>query len=386
MYKELTDYYRSKGISALEFNCKHFYACSQQDPKSFTTAKEAFVSVGYVAHNLPRILFVSLDSGSAETDPNKKTLESVRMWEEEMENIFLLHKNKHWYRTHELAYTLLRNFKTGLRLDEARNYFAHINSAKCCQNNPGRGQANQILFDNCREFIPGEIEILDPDVIITQGRWGKFAIEGVFQELRTPDYVSKELQEIKILLINNHAVLWIETFHPRNGNFHAVNKPHYSLYEQVIIEFMKSNTLNYFNSLPQLVNKFNKLETNGKNMQKSKTSIDIKENAMDENLEKSETYYHELEDYPDYPATDKPSKSECKGYTFMSMVQVCNLAETFGKSRGFAHRAFGGDRGAIKVQSDREPWFWEKGGKKVKKFVLVRAVERFFEEEGFDWR
>ncbi|OJX39645.1 MAG: hypothetical protein BGO78_05145 [Chloroflexi bacterium 44-23] len=242
MLKELTGYYRSKGISAVGFVCPYYRSCSAENRKVFTTAKEGFVSSGYVTHELPRILFISLDSGSAEKDPNKKTLESVRLWEEEMENVWQLHKNKHWYRTHELAYTILRNFKKGLRLDKARGYFAHINSAKCCENNPGRSQAKSILFDNCRQFIPGEIEILDPDIIITQGKWGKLAIDGVFPELHLPDYIPESLQEIKFLSINNHPVIWIETFHPRNGSFHTVNKPHYPLYEQVVINSMKAKT------------------------------------------------------------------------------------------------------------------------------------------------
>src|SRR5690606_234200 len=149
-------------------------------PQTFTTAKEAFVSSGYVKHELPRIVFLSLDSGSAEKDPHLKTLESVRIWEEEKENVLALPKNKHWYRTHELAYTILRNFRLDLRIDQARHYFAHVNSAKCCMNNPQRAQANQILFDNCGEFTPGELEILDPDIIITQGKWAKLVIDKAF--------------------------------------------------------------------------------------------------------------------------------------------------------------------------------------------------------------
>mgnify|MGYP000854868990 CR=1 FL=1 len=162
MYDELTAYYKSKGISAIDFACPHYRSCSSTSPQSFTTAKEAFVSRGYVRHELPRIVFLSLDSGSAEKDPVKKTLESIRVWEEERENIYALPKNKHWYRTHEFAHLVLQNFKPGLTIDQARHYFAHINSAKCCMNNPQRAQANQILFDNCRAFIPGELEILDP--------------------------------------------------------------------------------------------------------------------------------------------------------------------------------------------------------------------------------
>ena len=71
-----------------------------------------------------------------------------------------LHKNKHWYLTHELAWVLLRQFVPGLKISRVNRYFAHVNSAKCCQNNPQRRQASSTLFDNCRRFIPGELRIL----------------------------------------------------------------------------------------------------------------------------------------------------------------------------------------------------------------------------------
>ena len=246
MYDDLTTYYRKNGISALDFNCPNISSCTKNYPKTFTTAKESFVSSEYVTHELPRVVFISLDSGSAETDPTLKTLESVRHWEEEGENVLGLHKNKHWYRTHELAYTLLRNFKDDLRLEEAKHYFAHINSAKCCENKPGREQASQILFDNCRRFIPGELKILDPDIIITQGKWGKLAIDRVFPQLVSPDYIPESLSEVKVIVINNHPVIWIESFHPRYTGFHTKNRSHYSQYEMIVREFMTRISSNKF--------------------------------------------------------------------------------------------------------------------------------------------
>ena len=242
MYKQLAGYYISKGISAIHFNCPYFRSCSRTAPQTFTTAKESFVSSGYVEHTLPRIVFLSLDSGSAEKDPTLKTLESVRKWEEEMENIHMLPRNKHWYRTHELAYTILKIFKPDLRIDQARHYFAHVNSAKCCMNNPQRAQANQILFDNCREFIPGELKILDPDIIITQGRWAKLALDGAFPELKKSDIIPGSLPEVKFKLVNDHPVIWIETYHPRHPSFHTVNRNNYPLYTKVTIDFINQKS------------------------------------------------------------------------------------------------------------------------------------------------
>lgn len=386
MYKELTDYYRLYGISALDFSCPHFSSCSQRFPKKFTTAKEAFVSSEYGSHKLPRMVFVSLDSGSAENDPVLKTLESVRTWEEEKEDILSLPKNKHWFRTHELAYTILRNFHPGMRIDEARHYFAHINSAKCCENKPGRDQASQILFENCRQFISGELEILDPDIIITQGKWGKLAINRAFPEIISPDYIPKTLQEIKLFIINTHPVLWIETYHPRYSGFHTTNRPHYSLYEQVIREFISGqSTFSYktkteYRTIPKLAKKVDTNNIRTKRLNKKEEDI------MENRLNRKVTGYQELLEYPDYPAAEFPTKADCDGYIYMSMKQLCNISEAHGQKRPPACNAFGGDNGDIPVQPDRQAWIWKQPGHRIKKFVLISAVEKYFHEVGIEWK
>lgn len=385
MCQQLTIYYKSKGISAIDFNCPHFQACSATSPKTFTTAKESFVSSGYVEHDLPRIVFISLDSGSAEKDPHLKTIESIRIWEEEKENVLALPRNKHWYRTHELAHIILRNFKPDLQIDEARHYFAHVNSAKCCMNNPQRAQANQILFDNCREFIPGELEILDPDIIITQGKWAKLALEGAFPEVTASEILPETISEMKIIVINDHPVIWIETFHPRHTSFHTVNRAHYSQYIEVIKRFINLNHDIDF----QIIE-----EQQSKNLPE-KTSISPKpieyekEMLMPARTDHKGENYNVLVIYPDYPSAKTPTKSDCEGYKYMSMAQLCNIADSFKIPRrggSFACNAFGGDKGKCDVQSDRKAWKWYGGGKNTVKFVLVRAVERFFEEEGMDWK
>lgn len=385
MYEKLTDYYRSNGISAVDFNCPHHFSCSMNFPLTFTTAKESFVSSGYVSHKLPRIVFISLDSGSAETDPTLKTLESVRHWEEEGENVLGLHKNKHWYRTHELAYTLLRNFKDDLRLEEAKHYFAHINSAKCCENKPGREQASQLLFDNCRGFIPGELEILDPDIIITQGKWGKLAIDRVFPQLVSPDYIPESLSEVKVIVINNHPVIWIETFHPRYTGFHTKNRLHYSQYEMIVRELMTRISSNHFLPITDSIVTPN-LNSEVLEKQNSNKHIYKRERQMTNRFDQKVIGYKELIEYPDYPSSEYPTKADCEGYTYISMVQLCNIAEKLNQKRKIACDAFGGDNGDIPVQSDRQAWKWKQPGHKRKKFVLISAAEKYFREAGIDWK
>jgi hypothetical protein len=97
------------------------------------------------------------------------------------------------------------------------------------------------------------------------------------------------------------------------------------------------------------------------------------------------TGYQELEFYPHFPDKDLPTKVDCAGYIYMSMVQLCNLAEANGQGRSSACNAFGGDNGDIPVSRERQSCKWYGQGHQKKKFVLINAVEQYFQEVGIDW-
>ena len=77
MLPALHEYDDVHGIGSLSCACRHRDRCAAESP-GFTTAKEAYVGPGYEAGTLPRLLFLSLDSGSADADPATKTLEANR--------------------------------------------------------------------------------------------------------------------------------------------------------------------------------------------------------------------------------------------------------------------------------------------------------------------
>ena len=243
MLKELQDYYDSKKISALKFDCPHYPDCSAGQEK-FTKAREAFVSSGYENHALPRLLFISLDSGTGVEKAKYRTLADVRDQEEVKRVVEDLDKSRHWYHTHELARMILRNFKPELRLEQAKHYFAHTNSAKCCQNKEGHGKADKKLFRNCKEFIPGEVVVLAPDIIFTQGDEALDAIDGIFKELNPAEYLSIPTvpAEVKILEIEGAPVLCIHTFHPRNfKGFNQQRTNMFGTYTKAAREFIEKS-------------------------------------------------------------------------------------------------------------------------------------------------
>lgn len=239
LLEELTRFYDQNGIHPLRFRCPSRLSCSANSPR-FTEAKATFVGPRYGDGNLPRLLFLSLDSGSASSDPAERTPEAVRRGELETD-VTALEKNRHWYRTHELAYVLLHRFKPDLTIADTWLYFAHANSAKCCQNKPGRSQADGRLFRNCQRFIPGELRVLDPDIIVTQGDAAMNAIRASFavrQRDRDVRIVADALYGTGIIEPRHRKVLWLHTYHPGAwGSFNRQRRHCWRLYADAVERF-----------------------------------------------------------------------------------------------------------------------------------------------------
>ncbi|GBD87381.1 uracil DNA glycosylase superfamily protein [bacterium BMS3Abin03] len=206
---KIENYYKDNGILSTHFVCPYKKVCKGNNNK-FYGPKSTFISSGYEKGNLPKLLFLSLDPGKSEKDSVKRLPKSIRGIEEKRD-ISLLPKNRHWYKTHELAFNILKRFNDDLTIDDVKHYFAHANTVKCSMNNPHRKQAHKILFKNCRDYLISELEILSPDIIVTQGNEAKLAIEKfIFKsKLRTNRYY-------QIVTINNKKVFWLHTFHPHN--------------------------------------------------------------------------------------------------------------------------------------------------------------------------
>lgn len=230
LVQEVKSYYASKRIAPMEFRCPHRSDC-QRDCQTFTESREPYIGVEYERHSdptVPRLLFLSLDPGSYDEnhpkEPSERTIEAQRELEAREftkgETGRFRTENGgtyvHWRQTYEMAKVLLGPFRPGLSLQEVGSYFAHTDSAKCCMNNDGRRQAAGRLFRNCREFIPGEIVVLRPDVLVTQGKMAKRAMEGSFPLVQEAD---ASIWSPAVLDVAGRSVLWLQCHHPRYGGF-----------------------------------------------------------------------------------------------------------------------------------------------------------------------
>jgi len=78
--RSLNKYYEKCGISALKFDCKHYKVCKSRckDTSKFTKAKEPYIGAFYGKKNVPKLLFLSLDSGGEKKRRKTRTIEAVR--------------------------------------------------------------------------------------------------------------------------------------------------------------------------------------------------------------------------------------------------------------------------------------------------------------------
>ncbi len=236
MLQELEGYYKRKGILSTSFTCPYKKQC-KGDCEDFTGPKSSFVSTGYERRVLPRLLFLSLDSGSGDKNDRNRLPTAVRQQEEIKTDVLALHKGKHWYKTHDLALHIFRKFDRSIKIEDTRKHFAHVNSAKCCMNKLHRRQADNILFESCRGYLEGEMEILCPDIIVTQGDPAKKAINLLFG--RTSERIDTHEH---VITIDGRKVFWLHTYHPGNLKEFKKQKPFWDKYSRMIYEFIKAQT------------------------------------------------------------------------------------------------------------------------------------------------
>lgn len=241
MLDRLTSYYDSNGILPTNFRCHHASSCSADSPR-FTGAKASYIGPRYGDGTYPRLVFLSLDSGDGGGNADQRTFTSVQhatlRWRPDPGD-----QMKHWYQTHELARKLLACREPNVL--DSRLFFAHVNSAKCCQNNPQRGKAGSVLFDNCRGYIPGELRILSPDILVTQGDEAR---DVVVKELPPVKHDRRDIEGARyetgiIQLVPGKQALWLQTYHPNaRHRFHRQRKSCWPLYAAAVQEFIEGRS------------------------------------------------------------------------------------------------------------------------------------------------
>lgn len=246
MLQELTDFYSENGILSTNFHCKYYPRCNGgTDANHLERGKSAYVGREYENHSLPRILFVSLDMGSVEDfeTPEQRTPEGVRALEENRA-WWVFNSLLHWYETHHFALTMANSLGNTYSQENANHLFAHTNSTKCCEIKSDHGMSGDVLYNNCVNYIKGEVEVLDPDIIVGQGNKAydaiRFAFKGVsWQNEFRP--ITSVNERIHIFLVKDRPVLFLQTTYPswRNKRTILQREELYPFYLEAVSKYVK---------------------------------------------------------------------------------------------------------------------------------------------------
>ena len=236
LIQALTLHYDKVGILSTNFRCRRLAECLKcqgccrplnltgetatdllEIQNTFTAAKSSYVGKHY-GDGVLRLLFVSLDPGAAIYERSNSNVSFVSaisrtpagVQDREATTDEDLKKSPHWKYTHVLANEILNLALPPSKLQDATPHFAHANAAKCTVNSAGKAEAPGQLFKNCKEYLSGEIEILAPDIIITQGKWAKEGVEHAFS-------ISSEwAREQVVTLDSGKKADWFPSYHPSN--------------------------------------------------------------------------------------------------------------------------------------------------------------------------
>jgi len=242
--KDLNRYYSAKGIAAEDFRCPNAASCRAVS-RDFIPAREAFVGSEYERGKLPRLVFISLDPAKdlSDRDPTKRALKFMREWEEDgarpEQGSPGFRKGDHWYQTHKFAYELLAPLArasgvTPFLFSHVHKYFAHTNSAKCKDASQGTAQGRAVLFRNCRQFIPGEVVHLRPDVLVTQGSFARESLAGAFTLLQRL-FMPSSSYFVELVDVGSRPVLKFDMAHPkaRAGRYQSEVREAWAWYMRV---------------------------------------------------------------------------------------------------------------------------------------------------------
>jgi len=276
--ERLTAYYQKNGISALDFNCDKYPEClaSCENKDNFTKAREPYIGEKYEDPAIPRLLFVSLDPGDAPKEKIKRTMEFLREGnlkhclkkspsKDNLEHCPKnLPSNEHWYKTHQFTWYVFnelnrvlgqkwdigavyqdkgeKKFQSDEDLRKIMPFFAHTNSAKCCENKKSSSQANVMFFKNCRVYIAEEVQLFNPHILVTQGNQARNAIGDAFEPLKEENISGNNRPDFMMMEFNEGAPsLWIHHYHPRSGVYFKNNKVKFEVYAKKAAEFIKTN-------------------------------------------------------------------------------------------------------------------------------------------------
>jgi len=226
IYDRLAMYLAKSGIGAQSFSCTHRHDC-RRDVESrggcFTEAADTQIGCLYGSVR-PRFVHISLDPGTGECLKERVlspegTAHFKAPW---------LRHTGHWYWLLRVVGPMMRAAGIHVHDDTAHAYIAHTSAARCAANLERGRQGPPSLVGRCKEYLREELEILDPDIVVSMGKSAHESLESTHRFRRV------DSDDLRTLTINDREIVWIALPHPsRFGAFHGLRKAREDRYRQV---------------------------------------------------------------------------------------------------------------------------------------------------------
>ena len=241
LYDNLDSYYKRAKIyrvsDASKFECPKYEDC-KSGCNTFDITRMPIIGRNYYTQGLPGILVVSMDRGTKK-DGEKDGIDTREP--ETQETIDKWHKNTHWYKTNHFIWNLLKKVNSDITFSDATSMFAATNAVKCTTNNKNNANANRRLFNNCKVYLQEEIEIFNPDILITQGKITaesvRFALQISDESFSTCGHLSHKCKWIQFRLPSGKVCFWLDTYHPnarKELHYNKVSPGYFKCYGNII--------------------------------------------------------------------------------------------------------------------------------------------------------
>lgn len=250
----LDDLYKNQHIHPLDFNCRYVDFCRQYSNKEMTETKMSMVGNLY-GKKYPRIAILSLDPPNDEEgtfkSPGHRTTEYVSSFHEN-EDYLLKRPNVHWAMTQIIVKDLLSLFGysgqagsavvhesySGRIIENVSAFFTHINVAKCCMNNEGKGQAAWQVHKRCGSaYLLKELVVLRPEILVSQGKDANEIAAELFGFPGIEDF----LPASRMIQISEQQTLWLPMDHPARHT--AEIRRHWDFYIQAVENWKKDQQI-----------------------------------------------------------------------------------------------------------------------------------------------
>lgn len=226
MQAQLSEYYAAQAIHPQDFRCVHQEFCRRYAYQGVMTPVKMSMVGSQYGVQYPHIVVVSLDPPNGGDSTSDQRTTAYLSSTHEADNYTTQRTNVHWAMTQIIVKDILALYGYqaqagaavvdepygGRPIENVCAYFAHVNAAKCSMNNPGKGQAAGQVHQRCSgSYLLGELTVLQPDILITQGSGANAAVGALF-----PAQAPKRCQppDAHRMPMGETETLWLLMPHP----------------------------------------------------------------------------------------------------------------------------------------------------------------------------